>query len=493
MKKKLVVLLLLAFFSISYGKKIHAAPLEGGHYLYLGSGLPECDTTINCQQRERAINQILDSTNIKGVQIVYWWSDIEKAKNVYDFTKIERDINFLKNHPDSRMHNKKIIMQFTGQRHHETSTDKSTSKVPRYLYVDPEYEGGVAKYANGTGWYPIEWQDADARKNPSHPFYGKETVTDRLVKVILAIGQKYGNHPNIEGINSAETSFGVSGNCSYAGYNPAIYLKNLKRVGKAMKQGFPDKMVIMYSNFFPCARQIFNDDAEVFRNLIRDVSPVGVGLGGPDVKSKNELLLDGAYKAVNEFKNQINVGYSVQWEDYEEDKLEDRQTVKQIVDFSQTYLGSCYLFWGPRKTPAYYDSTKTYYQLAIEQINTRTLTNCKGVNGSGGGGGGVITATPTLLPSITGGVSCNSKYKGNSDCKNNAAGKAVDLLDYAIWYSEFIGGCSETNINGCGVNADGQGTAMDANFNFPGSSHFATDMKVDVFDYAVWIQGFTSQ
>lgn len=101
-----------------------------------------------------------------------------------------------------------------------------------------------------------------------------------------------------------------------------------------------------------------------------------------------------------------------------------------------------------------------------------------------------VTITPTPTISST---SCNAKFKGDADCRPDPAGRAVTLLDYAIWYAEFINACASTNLGGCGNNADGTDTTMDANFNFPGSNHIATDLKVDVFDYAAWIQGYTTQ
>lgn len=86
--------------------------------------------------------------------------------------------------------------------------------------------------------------------------------------------------------------------------------------------------------------------------------------------------------------------------------------------------------------------------------------------------------------------SCAKKNIGDADCKPDPQGKYVNLLDYAIWYSEFIKGCSSTNLAACGTDQDGDGNAMDANFNYPGTSYIATDTAVTVFDYAVWIQGY---
>lgn len=85
---------------------------------------------------------------------------------------------------------------------------------------------------------------------------------------------------------------------------------------------------------------------------------------------------------------------------------------------------------------------------------------------------------------------CAKKNIGDADCRADTTGKSVTILDNAIWYGEFIGNCSNVNLAGCGSDNDTNGYAMDANFNYPGTNYIATDNKVDVFDYAVWIQGF---
>lgn len=105
----------------------------------------------------------------------------------------------------------------------------------------------------------------------------------------------------------------------------------------------------------------------------------------------------------------------------------------------------------------------------------------------------VFTAVVVGLSSISYAQSaqnCAKKNIGDADCKTDSNGKSVTIFDNAVWYSEFIGNCSSSNLAGCGSDADNNGDAMDANFNYPGTSYIATDQKVDVFDYAVWIQGF---
>lgn len=100
----------------------------------------------------------------------------------------------------------------------------------------------------------------------------------------------------------------------------------------------------------------------------------------------------------------------------------------------------------------------------------------------------MASATITTTPGT-----CEKKKIGDADCKADTQGKAVNLLDYAIWYSEFIKDCNSSNLAACGTDQDGDGTVMDANFNYPGTTYISTDMAVTVFDYAVWIQGYLAE
>lgn len=97
------------------------------------------------------------------------------------------------------------------------------------------------------------------------------------------------------------------------------------------------------------------------------------------------------------------------------------------------------------------------------------------------------------ISTVYGTTPCAKKSIGDADCRSDSTGKAITILDYALWYGEFIKGCSESNIIMCGTDEDGNGSPVDANFNYSGTNYILTDSKVDIFDYAIWIQGYISQ
>lgn len=94
------------------------------------------------------------------------------------------------------------------------------------------------------------------------------------------------------------------------------------------------------------------------------------------------------------------------------------------------------------------------------------------------------TPTPTS-PTITQSAVCATKKNGDSDCNGK-----TDLIDFNIFRGEFFGGCSDSNLSGCGANEDNQGNAMDANYNYVGSGQATTDTQVSLLDFEIFRKGF---
>lgn len=97
-----------------------------------------------------------------------------------------------------------------------------------------------------------------------------------------------------------------------------------------------------------------------------------------------------------------------------------------------------------------------------------------------------ITVTPSLTPP----PACVLKWQGDADCKADAGGKAITLLDFEVWRKEFFGGCAAANPTGCGTSDDGDNNPMDANFNYSGSSHIPVDQIVNTIDFEIWRKGY---
>lgn len=85
---------------------------------------------------------------------------------------------------------------------------------------------------------------------------------------------------------------------------------------------------------------------------------------------------------------------------------------------------------------------------------------------------------------------CVMKMQGDADCKRDIEGKDVNLLDFEVWRKESFADCSSTNEIGCGIDNDADGNVMDANFNYPGSTHTVVDMIVNLQDFEIWRKGY---
>lgn len=89
------------------------------------------------------------------------------------------------------------------------------------------------------------------------------------------------------------------------------------------------------------------------------------------------------------------------------------------------------------------------------------------------------TPQSTTAPTNTPSVSCEKKSKGDADCNGQ-----VSLTDYALWKTEFKGGCSITALTpaACGDDRDGNGLLMDADF--------SGDFNVSLVDFGTWKTNF---
>jgi hypothetical protein len=94
-----------------------AAPVQ--NFLYTSSG------------DLKQIGSMIKRPDIKGVQVVYNWKDLEKDKGQYNFSPIEQDLHYLNGL------NRKLFIQIQ-----DRFFEPQARNVPPYLLHDPVYQGG---------------------------------------------------------------------------------------------------------------------------------------------------------------------------------------------------------------------------------------------------------------------------------------------------------------------------------------------------------------
>ncbi|GAL34707.1 hypothetical protein JCM19240_4257 [Vibrio maritimus] len=128
---------------------------------------------------------LLTQPSFQGAQIMYSWAMLEPEKDRYDFSLVQADYEYLKNH------GKKLFIQLQ-----DATFNPAYKGVPKYL-LSETYSGGVAKQLTDDGkhegWVAKRWDS---------------NVQERFAKLLNALGKEFDG--KIEGINLQETAAGAS-------------------------------------------------------------------------------------------------------------------------------------------------------------------------------------------------------------------------------------------------------------------------------------------
>ena len=247
-----------------------AAKWHPGHYVFVGHG-------------EIKPEHILE--HFRGVQKCYTWTSLETTPGRYDFSRIRSDLRFLKKH------GKQLVIQIQYK-----AFGKGQRCVPAYLQ-GAEFGGGV--YRAGSGSFdPVLWN---------------ANVGARMDALFAALGREFDREPALEAAVLPETS--PSANLErfpqpgVEAYTTAIYVEALKQRMQALRQAFPNTVVIQYANF----------PQQALPGLTAYMKDIGVGLGGPDVYPRPSNLSDpekGVYRLYAPLAGTVPLGAAVQSPDY---------------------------------------------------------------------------------------------------------------------------------------------------------------------------------
>ncbi|WP_318474853.1 hypothetical protein [Photobacterium leiognathi] len=268
---------------------------------------------------------LLNNPRFVGAQIMYSWSDLEPQKDVYDFSIILEDYEYLKKH------GKKLFIQL------QDATFYSENKaVPNYL-LDKAYDGGaVQQYTddgNSEGWVAKRWN---------------KQVRTRFALLMQALGRQFDG--KIEGINLQETAIGVSVKTDPS-FNEKDYVTGIKANMLALKQAFPSSTTMQYANFVN-GEWLPWEDKGYLKSIYQYGEKIGVGLGAPDLMVRRRGQLNHALAMMHENKYSVPLGIAIQDGNYigqtnTTEVVEKRSNIVPMLhSFSQHFLKVKYMFWG---------------------------------------------------------------------------------------------------------------------------------------------------
>ncbi|MGI8617913.1 MAG: SGNH/GDSL hydrolase family protein, partial [Gemmatimonadaceae bacterium] len=254
------------------------------HYVFFGMD----------REKIREATSFLETSALEGAQVAYSWRQLEPDKDSYDFSLIREDLAFLQSR------GKKLFIQLQ-----DVTFSASRVNVPRYLLLDPIYNGGADKQYEFTGtdeqnavvggWAARRWDPA---------------VQERFHRLLDALGREFDGR--VEGINFAEGSvgFGETGRLFPSGFSFERYRDAIITNMRALKRAFPTSVAMQYGNFMPGEWRATNDKGYL-RAVYAAAREFGVGVGGPDLLPHRPGQLLGSYPLIREAAGIVPTGIAV--------------------------------------------------------------------------------------------------------------------------------------------------------------------------------------
>jgi hypothetical protein len=272
----------------------------------------------------------LETKAFEGAQLKYTWRELEPEQDLYDFSAIREDLQFLTSK------GKKLFIQLQ-----DVSFDQTIVNVPRYLQKDNRYGGGADRDYNiegddetravAAGWVARRWDPA---------------VQARFHQLLLALGKEFDG--KIEGINLPETavSFGESGRLFPKGFTLDGYRDAVIKSMEVLKRAFPKSVTMQYANFMP-GEWLPEKDKSYLRSVYQRAKELKVGVGGPDLLPYKPGQMNHSYPLIRESAGLIPTGIAVQMGNYQHKnpKTGKQVTISELLEFATTYLKVDYIFW----------------------------------------------------------------------------------------------------------------------------------------------------
>lgn len=285
-------------------------------------------------------DKVLHDSRFEGAQIVYTWRNLEPIKDQYDFRSIREDIAYL-----NSLGGKKVWIQLQ-----EKSFAAHVKNVPNYILEDSIYEGGILKQSMLTA------PERDPNKVVTDDEYGWSSkmwvkpVRDRFQKLIVELGKEFDG--KIEGINFSESSIEIGTENSDGvtifpvDFSPRDYVAAIESNMIVLSKAFRKSHAMVYLNFLP-DEWLPWDDKGYMRGLFAKAQELKMAIGGPDLMPYRKSHMEQTYGFFKVYPDELVKGMAVQDGNLRQTnpQTNKKNTVKDILEFSQNYLGLDYIFW----------------------------------------------------------------------------------------------------------------------------------------------------
>ncbi|MBN1669640.1 MAG: hypothetical protein JXR37_01315 [Kiritimatiellae bacterium] len=252
---------------------------------------------------------IADNPNFAGGQRIYLWKHLEPEKGTYDFSRIEKDLAYLK------AHNKRLVIEVW-----DTFFFGKTTAAPDYLLRDPEYKGGIFYRPTGKG----------GKGRGSIVKRYVPAVMDRYVALIREIAKRYDRDPYVAGYAHTETAMGLGEGSE--DFNSAVFHEQMKRLILESRDAFRATPVILYGNWYS------HNGLDGLRELGAHACRNGLLWGGPDLCPPGER--GWGSKVIREYQGRMAAGLAVQWQSYD-----GRWMAEDLFNCGVNDLKLSFIFW----------------------------------------------------------------------------------------------------------------------------------------------------
>ena len=259
---------------------------------------------------------------VAGVQVRYLWRDLENEPGVYDFSKLEAQLELV------AKQQKQLILVVA-----DKTFFKKKQPVPVYLegHTSPNRKGGYSLHR----WNPY--------------------VVERWVKLMQALGERFDSHPHFEGVATEESAPGMDDKyLKKSEYTPDKYRDALIEMLKRTAEAMPSSRVFWYMNFLPGQQKYIGEIAEA-------VAPYGVAMGGPDILPDNSSIKRLTYPFYTQFQGKMPLFCVVMPNSYRHKHAGPSSTkywtMEELFEFARDELHLNYMLWtyiaDPKPADAY--------------------------------------------------------------------------------------------------------------------------------------------